>query len=165
MKVLSLLFLPLLLTAAPAAETPQFRVTSIVIVPPAPNGEKPYLREDEESGEPAPQLTIEVTAKLNKNDFFLTPIDANESPVLDEEVFNGQLMTPDKKTVSVNFSAYSKDAESITIYIECKKISKIHPEYTLQGTLEFNAFYHKDGISHGRRNKYRIEQKIHLLGK
>ena len=165
MKAKTLLFLPLLLTTATAAETPQFRVTSVVIVPPAPTGEKPYLREDEESGETAPQLTIEVTAKLNKNDFFLTPIDENESPILDEEIFKGQLITPDKKTVSAKFSAYSEDDESITICIECQKISKILPEYTMQGTLEFNAFYHKDGTSHGRRNKYRINQKIHLLGK
>ena len=165
MKTKFLLCLPLLLMSAPAAETPQFCVSSVIIVPPAPAGEKPYLREDEESGEAAPQLTIEVTAKLNKNDFFLTPIDENESPILDEEIFKGQLITPDKKTVSAKFSACSEDDESITIYITCQKISKIHPVYTLQGTLEFNAFYHKDGISHGRRNKYRINQKIHLLGK
>ncbi len=159
MKTTSLFLLPFLLLTASATETPQFKLSSVQFVPPPPPGEKPYLREDEESGEPAPQLTIEIMAVVPQRN------KEAATPATYDVTFNGKLIAPDKSNLPVDVNAYSEEDGTITIRFECREISKIHPTYTLKGTLEFNTADDEDTKSNEQHHKYSIHQKIHLLGK
>ena len=159
MKASSLFLLPFLLLTAPATETPQFKLSSVQFVPPPPPGEKPYLREDEESGEPAPQLTIGITAPL--------PQQSKETACVDIycAIFNGELIAPDKSIFQADVNVFSEQDGTITIYLELQNVSKIYPTYTIKGTLEFNTADDEDTKSNEQHHKYSINQKIHIVGK
>ncbi|MBE6418608.1 MAG: hypothetical protein E7031_00595 [Akkermansiaceae bacterium] len=155
----SLLFLPFMAMQTLAEDAPEFSVSQVIFAPPPPPGEESYLREDEESGAFMPQLRVAVTAVLypSQKEEETTP------PDIYDIVFNGELIAPDKKPLYADVFAYSED-DSITIVFEYKTISKIHPVYTLKGTLEFNTADDENNKSNEQHHKYTINQKIRIVG-
>lgn len=165
MKLKSFFLAPLLLLTTHAAETPQFRVYSAVFVPQPPAGERPYLREDEESGETSQQLIIEVSANYQANDKTSAAEVDKKEPDIYDITFDGELIGPDKNPLPADVDAYSYDDGTIFIKFECITASKVHPTYTLKGTLEFNTADDEETKANEKHHKYTINQKIRLNGK
>lgn len=159
----TVLLVPLLLNAEEKA-APEFIITEAVICPEPPPGVKPQLREDEESGEKAPFLSLTIESLLCKSEWeedhsecescmYYTEEAHESGSALKDVKFSGVLIGADNRPLPVEQMSYTYSDGKLTINIENQHPHPLHMEYTLQGTLEYT--YHT--------NVQRIWSSTHVI--